>query len=134
MSQEKEKTVVPSVKKKRGIDKGTYSGLAIKEAPKKTGAKNSHKHRANSRAGLGPCKKPLTAEELERFLYNVVLGKVKDRFGFDASLEDRFKAAQKLLDRKDKQNVAAEDEKKASDANTKILEALQDITLGPGDK
>ena len=44
-------------------------------------------------------KRIATADEVLQFLTDVMMGKVKDQFGLDASLQDRTNAAKELMKR-----------------------------------
>ena len=99
-----------SPKQKAWCDYYIESGNGI-EAAKKAGYK-SPKNSAEDNRNKPACiqyidarmrpteeKRIASADEVLQFLTDVMLGKVKDQFGLDASLQDRTNAAKELMKR-----------------------------------
>ena len=99
-----------SPKQKAWCDYYIECGNAI-EAAKKAGYK-SPKNSADDNRNKPTCKRYIadrmqptvekriaSADEVLQFLTDVMMGKVKDQFGLDASLQDRTNAAKELMKR-----------------------------------
>lgn len=82
------------MKKKEISDK---ENKKINKVMEKTNQKGTHIKIIvkNDRENISKIK-PITNEEIEQQLTAIVFGEIKDRFGFDVSVQDKIKALQNL--------------------------------------